>query len=69
LLDFTNELAILLESGLTLLMGLRHMQKQATQGALKSTINNLAMDLQAGIPFHQALAKNPNVFPRPIPAS
>jgi len=66
LLDFTNELAILLESGLTLLMGLRHMQKQATQGALKSTINNLAMDLPGRYSISPGAGQEPECFFRDL---
>jgi len=62
LLDFTNELAILIESGLTLLMGLRQLERQTTNGAMKRVIMQLAADLQGGTPFHKALAQHPQVF-------
>jgi type IV pilus assembly protein PilC len=62
LLDFTNELAILLESGLTLLMGLKQLERQSAKGALKGVVGDIATDLQGGTPFHKALLKHPNVF-------
>jgi type IV pilus assembly protein PilC len=63
LLDFTTELSILTESGLTLLLALRQLEKQATSGALKQIVSKLASDLQGGTPFHQALSMHPQVFP------
>ncbi len=62
LMDFTNELSILIESGLTLLMALRQLEKQSTSGALRSIVSKLATDLQGGTPFHQALGMHPQVF-------
>jgi type IV pilus assembly protein PilC len=62
LVDFTTELSILTESGLTLLLALRQLEKQSTSGTLKQVIAGLAGDLQGGIPFHQALGMHPQVF-------
>jgi type IV pilus assembly protein PilC len=62
LLDFTNELSILTESGLTLLIALRQLEKQSISGTLREIITRLANDLQGGIPFHQALGMHPHVF-------
>jgi type IV pilus assembly protein PilC len=62
LLDFTNELAILLESGLTLLMGLKQLERQSGGGALKPIVADVSSDLQGGTPFHKALLKHPDVF-------
>jgi type IV pilus assembly protein PilC len=62
LLDFTTELSILTESGLTLLLALRQLEKQSTSGNLKQVISRLASDLQGGTPFHQALGMHPQVF-------
>jgi type IV pilus assembly protein PilC len=62
LLDFTTELSILTESGLTLLLALRQLEKQSTAGNMKQIITRLASDLQGGSTFHQALAKHPQIF-------
>jgi type IV pilus assembly protein PilC len=62
LLDFTTELSILTESGLTLLLALRQLEKQSTEAGMKKVAAKLAQDLQGGIPFHQALSVHPQVF-------
>ena len=62
LLDFTQELAILLDSGLTLLMALRQLEKQSGGGAIRKVIGNIASQLQGGTPFSQALGMHPQVF-------
>jgi type IV pilus assembly protein PilC len=62
LLDFTTELSILTESGLTLLLALKQLENQSTSTTLKQVIAGLAGDLQGGVPFHQALSMHPQVF-------
>jgi type IV pilus assembly protein PilC len=62
LLDFTQELAILIDSGLTLLMALRQLEKQSSGGAMRKVIGTIASELQAGTPFSQALGLHPQVF-------
>jgi type IV pilus assembly protein PilC len=62
LLDFTTELSILTESGLTLLLALRQLEKQSTAANMKQIITRLAADLQGGSTFHQALSKHPQIF-------
>jgi type IV pilus assembly protein PilC len=62
LLDFTTELTILSESGLTLLMALRQLEKQSTNSTLKNVIGQIAADLEGGTPFHEALGKHPQIF-------
>jgi type IV pilus assembly protein PilC len=62
LLDFTTELAVLTESGLTLLAALRQLEKQTTNLTLKKVVSKLVSDLKGGMPFHQALSLHPQVF-------
>ncbi len=62
LLDFTTELSILTESGLTLLVALRQLEKQSTDSTMKKVVIKMAQDLQGGTPFHQALSMHPQVF-------
>ncbi|MGD9117756.1 MAG: type II secretion system F family protein [Dehalococcoidia bacterium] len=62
LLDFTNELAMMIESGLSLQASLSHLEKQTSTFTLQNVIGELAIDLEAGIPLHQALEKHPRVF-------
>jgi type IV pilus assembly protein PilC len=62
LLDFTSELVILTESGLTLLMALKQLERQSTSGSIKTLVTSLASDIQGGTPFHQALKNHPLAF-------
>lgn len=62
LLDFTTELEILTESGLTLLMALKQLEKQISDNAMKDIIAKLGIDIQGGTPFHEALSKHPKAF-------
>lgn len=62
LLDFTNELAVMIESGLSLQLALSHLEQQTSNVTLKNVIGELATDLKAGIPLHEALEKHPRVF-------
>lgn len=62
LLDFTTELAVLTESGLTLMAALKQLERQTTNNALKGVVSRLAGDLKGGMPFHQALSLHPHVF-------
>jgi type IV pilus assembly protein PilC len=62
LLDFTTELEILTESGLTLLMALKQLEKQISDKSMKDIIGDMAVDIQGGTPFHEALSKHPKAF-------
>jgi type IV pilus assembly protein PilC len=62
MLDFITELSILMESGLTLLVALRQLEKQSTEPVLKKVMAGLAQSLEGGTPFHQALSMHPQVF-------
>jgi len=62
LLDFTNEMAILLDSGLTLLVALKQIEKQSGDSKMSAVVAKLAADIQGGVPFHQALNKHPSIF-------
>jgi type IV pilus assembly protein PilC len=62
LLDFTTELVILIQSGMTLLMALKQLEKQSADTAMKGVIASLAEDIQGGSPFHTALGKYPQIF-------
>jgi type IV pilus assembly protein PilC len=62
LLDFTNEIATLTESGLTLLAALKQLEKQSKNAALKGVLVHLTADLKGGKPFFQALSAYPQIF-------
>jgi type IV pilus assembly protein PilC len=62
-IDFANQLATLVESGITLLMSLELLAGQTSRQSLKKIIGGLAEEIQAGGSLSQALARYPRVFP------
>ena len=63
-IDFSNQLATLIESGITLLTALQLLEGQTSKPALKRIIGALGDELQGGISLSEALSKYPQVFPR-----
>src|ERR1700690_3634756 len=61
---FTRQLATLVDSGLPLLRGLRVLEKQERNGALKGILAELALAIEGGSTFSEALAQHPKVFNR-----
>jgi type IV pilus assembly protein PilC len=61
---FTRQLATLVDAGLPLLRGLRVLEKQEQNSALKSIIGDLALAIEGGSTFSEALAQHPKVFNR-----
>src|SRR6266568_5036164 len=64
LTTFTRQLATLVDSGLPLLRGLRVLEKQERNGALKRILGELAIAIEGGSTFSEALAQHPKVFNR-----
>jgi type IV pilus assembly protein PilC len=64
LTTFTRQLATLVQAGLPLLRGLRVLQKQERNANLKSIIGDLAVAIEGGSTFSEALAQHPKVFNR-----
>ena len=64
LTTFTRQLATLVDAGLPLLRGLRVLEKQEKNPTLKSIINELALAIEGGSTFSEALAQHPKVFNR-----
>jgi type IV pilus assembly protein PilC len=62
LLDFTTELSIMIEAGLSLQNALGQLEKQSSERSMKNILNKLAADLRAGTPLHKALSAHPHVF-------
>jgi type IV pilus assembly protein PilC len=62
-IDFSNQLATLIESGITLLTSLQLLEGQTSKPALKRIIGVLSEELQEGASLSQALSKYPQVFP------
>ncbi len=64
LTTFTRQLATLVDAGLPLLRGLRVLEKQERNPTLKSIIAELALGIEGGSTFSEALAQHPKVFNR-----
>jgi type IV pilus assembly protein PilC len=61
---FTRQLATLVDAGLPLLRGLRVLEKQERNGTLRRIIGDLALAIEGGSTFSEALAQHPKVFNR-----
>ena len=62
LTTFTRQLATLVDAGLPLLRGLRVLEKQERNAALKRILAELATSIEGGSTFSEALAQHPKVF-------
>ena len=59
---FTRQLATLIDVGMPLLRGLRILEEQAENQALKRVIMDVAMSVESGGTLSEALAAHPKVF-------
>ena len=59
---FTRQLATLVEAGMPLLRGLRTLQEQAENRALRRIIEALSLVIENGSSFAEALALHPRIF-------
>lgn len=59
---FTRQLATLIEAGMPLLRGLRTLQEQAESRTLKGIIEELALDVEGGNSFAEAIGAHPKAF-------
>jgi len=64
LTTFTRQLATLVDAGLPLLRGLRVLEKQERSATLKRILGELALSIEGGSTFSEALAQHPKVFNR-----
>jgi type IV pilus assembly protein PilC len=64
LTTFTRQLATLVDAGLPLLRGMRVLEKQERNATLKGIIGELAVSVEGGSTFSEALAQHPKVFNR-----
>jgi type IV pilus assembly protein PilC len=62
LTTFTRQLATLVDAGLPLLRGLRVLEKQERNANLKKILGELALSIEGGSTFSEALAQHPKVF-------
>ncbi len=63
LVIFCRQLATLLGAGVTILKSLETISKQVSSRKLHTVIGNLKKSMEGGLSFHEALAKEPTVFP------
>jgi len=61
---FTRQLATLVDAGLPLLRGLRVLERQERNAALRSILGELALAIEGGSTFSEALAQHPKTFNR-----
>jgi type IV pilus assembly protein PilC len=61
-IDFSHQLATLIESGVSILTALELLRGQAPRPALRKLIAGLVEELKEGSSFSQALSKYPEVF-------
>ncbi len=61
-IDFSNQLAILVESGISLVTSLELLGKQNTRKSLKKIIAGLVEEIQGGSSFSEALGHYPKTF-------
>lgn len=57
------QLANLVEAGVPLLASLQAVSSQTAQGPLREALEAIARELEAGVPFSEALSHHPRVFP------
>jgi type IV pilus assembly protein PilC len=58
----TRQLATMISSGMTILRALYVLEGQTESKPLKETLTNVRKDVEAGLPFSDALERNPKVF-------
>lgn len=59
---FTRQLATLVDAGLPLLRGMRVLEKQERNPTLRRIIGDIAVAIEGGSTFSEALAQHPKVF-------
>ncbi|MEK7849105.1 MAG: type II secretion system F family protein, partial [Chloroflexota bacterium] len=67
LVNFTRDLATLLESGIALHTSLRVIQDRVANPLFKEAVKQVSSDIEAGGSLSQAVAKQPNMFPAMYP--
>lgn len=63
LVVFTRQLSTLIAAGLPLVKALRTLYEQLEPGTLKDIIKNIALEVEGGTNFSEALSRFPKVFP------
>ena len=61
---FTRQMATLLEAGIPILRGLRSIEEQEENRALRAVLRELINEIEGGSMFSETLARHPKVFSR-----
>lgn len=64
---FSRQMAVLLRSGISVTRALDLLARQATNKALRETLNQVSSDIRGGASFSAALGRHPRVFPAIYP--
>ncbi|MFA4995950.1 MAG: type II secretion system F family protein [Patescibacteria group bacterium] len=59
---FTQQLGIMLKSGLSIIDALESLKEETTNSYFESEISKVMFDTKGGAPFSKALAKHPDIF-------
>src|ERR1700712_1639169 len=60
----TRQLATMINSGMTILRALMIIEQQTENGKLRDTLVAIGKDVEAGLPFSDALERHPELFDR-----
>jgi type IV pilus assembly protein PilC len=60
--DFSGQMATLLESGITILTALQLLEEQTAKKSMRKVISRLIDEVQGGVPLSQALSQYPQFF-------
>lgn len=63
IIAFSRQLAILIESGISMVTALRILAEQAAKGSLKKLLNQVLRTVQEGSLLSEACARRPDAFP------
>lgn len=61
---FSNQLATLINAGVPLVQALAILQKQIEHKGFQGIVKDIRVDVEAGTPFSEAIAKYPKIFDR-----
>lgn len=59
---FTEQLAVMLNAGITLVQALKGLEEESTNKSLRIILQEVIADVEGGMPFSTALARHPRTF-------
>lgn len=60
---FTRQLQTVIRAGIPMILGLRALEEQTSNGRLKAAVREVCQDIDRGITFSDALSRHKKVFP------